>query len=104
VYGERWAHKVRRLKRESPHGKRKGWAMRCIIVKSGDDCRQVSWGWMEGEGAPECGIAGSAAASWGALQHNAMNQLCRGGGWACIRHRTPCPWGGVMCACRTCQL
>mmetsp|Transcript_19596 Transcript_19596/g.54591 ORF Transcript_19596/g.54591 Transcript_19596/m.54591 type:complete len:316 (+) Transcript_19596:179-1126(+) len=40
VYGERWADKVERIKRESPHGQQKGWALRGIIVKSGDDCRQ----------------------------------------------------------------
>ncbi|GAX76345.1 hypothetical protein CEUSTIGMA_g3791.t1 [Chlamydomonas eustigma] len=40
VYGERWSHKVKRLQRESPHGKRPGWALRCVIVKNGDDCRQ----------------------------------------------------------------
>lgn len=44
VYGERWAAKVRRIQRESPHGMRKGWALRCVIVKSGDDCRQVRHG------------------------------------------------------------
>lgn len=41
VYGERWAAKVKRIQRESPHGRRAGWALRCVIVKSGDDCRQV---------------------------------------------------------------
>lgn len=41
VYGERWAVRSRRIQRESPHGPRKGWALRCVIVKSGDDCRQV---------------------------------------------------------------
>ncbi|GIL89846.1 hypothetical protein Vretimale_19274 [Volvox reticuliferus] len=40
VYGERWAAKVKRIQRESPHGRRQGWALRCVIVKSGDDCRQ----------------------------------------------------------------
>ncbi|GLC48923.1 hypothetical protein PLESTB_000163400 [Pleodorina starrii] len=40
VYGERWVGKVKRIQRESPHGRRKGWALRCVIVKSGDDCRQ----------------------------------------------------------------
>ncbi|KXZ46991.1 hypothetical protein GPECTOR_39g485 [Gonium pectorale] len=40
VYGERWAAKVKRIQRESPHGRRAGWALRCVIVKSGDDCRQ----------------------------------------------------------------
>ena len=32
---------VERIKRESPHGQQKGWALRGLIVKSGDDCRQV---------------------------------------------------------------
>lgn len=41
VYGERWAARVRRLQRESPHARQQGWALRCVIVKSGDDCRQV---------------------------------------------------------------
>jgi phosphatidylinositol 4-kinase len=41
VYGERWAARTRRLQRESPHARRQGWALRCVIVKSGDDCRQV---------------------------------------------------------------
>eukprot|EP00798_Chlamydomonas_sp_ICE-L_P018982 gene18982-25561_t len=40
VFGERWAHKVKRIQRESPMGQRKGWALRCVIVKNGDDCRQ----------------------------------------------------------------
>jgi hypothetical protein len=46
VYGERWSHKVKRLQRESPHGKRPGWALRCVIVKNGDDCRQVGSCWQ----------------------------------------------------------
>ena len=41
VYGERFADKARRVKGQSPHGRRPGWAVRPIIVKSGDDCRQV---------------------------------------------------------------
>eukprot|EP00798_Chlamydomonas_sp_ICE-L_P025834 gene25834-11512_t len=40
VFGERWAHKVKRIQKESPDGQRKGWALRCVIVKNGDDCRQ----------------------------------------------------------------
>ena len=40
VYGERWATRVKRIQRESPQGRREGWALRCVIVKSGDDCRQ----------------------------------------------------------------
>ena len=41
VYGERFADKAKRVQRQSPHGRRPGWAVRPIIVKSGDDCRQV---------------------------------------------------------------
>ncbi len=44
VYGERWAARVKRIQKESPHGRRAGWALRCVIVKSGDDCRQVGYG------------------------------------------------------------
>lgn len=40
VYGERWAERVKRVQRESPHGGLPGWHLRCVIVKSGDDCRQ----------------------------------------------------------------
>ena len=42
VYGERFADKARRVQTQSPHGRRPGWAVRPVIVKSGDDCRQVS--------------------------------------------------------------
>ena len=41
LYGERFADKAKRVQRLSPHGRRPGWAVRPIIVKSGDDCRQV---------------------------------------------------------------
>ncbi|CAD7700802.1 unnamed protein product [Ostreobium quekettii] len=40
VYGQRWVDKVAAVRRQSPHGRRKGWQLRCVIVKSGDDCRQ----------------------------------------------------------------
>ncbi|CAD7704002.1 unnamed protein product [Ostreobium quekettii] len=40
VYGTRWADKVDAIRKQSPHGRRKGWQLRCVIVKSGDDCRQ----------------------------------------------------------------
>ncbi|KIZ03287.1 phosphatidylinositol 4-kinase [Monoraphidium neglectum] len=41
VYGERWAHKVRRLRRAAgARAEQPGWAVRAVIVKSGDDCRQ----------------------------------------------------------------
>jgi len=41
VYGERFADKAKRVQAQSPHGRRPGWAVRPVIVKSGDDCRQV---------------------------------------------------------------
>ncbi|KAK9837506.1 hypothetical protein WJX81_007387 [Elliptochloris bilobata] len=40
VYGERFGDGAARIQRESPHGRRPGWAVRPVIVKSGDDCRQ----------------------------------------------------------------
>ena len=46
---------VKRLQRESPHGRRPGWALRCVVVKNGDDCRQV----REGQGV--------SVAVWGCL-------------------------------------
>ena len=36
----RFADKWARVQRASPHGRRAGWALRPVIVKSGDDCRQ----------------------------------------------------------------
>lgn len=36
----RFAAKCKRIQSESPHGRRPGWAVRPVIVKSGDDCRQ----------------------------------------------------------------
>ena len=36
----RWATKRARVQRATPHGRRPGWDLRCVIVKSGDDCRQ----------------------------------------------------------------
>ena len=41
VYGEPFADKAKRVQGLSPPGRRPGWAVRPIIVKSGDDCRQV---------------------------------------------------------------
>jgi len=41
VYGERFCDRAARVQRESPHGRRPGWAVRPVIVKSGDDCRQA---------------------------------------------------------------
>lgn len=40
VYGERFAHRKERLRKQSPHGRRPGWDLRPLIVKTGDDCRQ----------------------------------------------------------------
>jgi len=40
VYGEKWDVRRSRLHEASPHGARPGWDVRCVIVKSGDDCRQ----------------------------------------------------------------
>ena len=36
----RWAAKRARIQLTTPHGRRPGWDLRCVIVKSGDDCRQ----------------------------------------------------------------
>lgn len=36
----RFDSKCKRIQSESPHGRRPGWAVRPVIVKSGDDCRQ----------------------------------------------------------------
>ncbi|EFN58631.1 hypothetical protein CHLNCDRAFT_34245 [Chlorella variabilis] len=40
AYGERWASRKGRVQTASPHGRRPGWDLRCVIVKTGDDCRQ----------------------------------------------------------------
>ena len=40
VHGEKWSILKARLRGASPHGNRPGWDVRCVIVKSGDDCRQ----------------------------------------------------------------
>jgi phosphatidylinositol 4-kinase len=40
IHGERWSELKTRLRADSPHGNRPGWDLRCVIVKSGDDCRQ----------------------------------------------------------------
>ena len=37
---EKWGPKVARLRRTSPFGHLSHWALRPVIVKSGDDCRQ----------------------------------------------------------------
>jgi len=36
----RFDAKCKRIQAESPHGRRPAWAVRPVIVKSGDDCRQ----------------------------------------------------------------
>ena len=46
IYGSRnyvccrFDAKCKRIQAESPHGRRPAWAVRPVIVKSGDDCRQ----------------------------------------------------------------
>lgn len=40
AYGERWQALKARVQLTSPHGRRPGWDLRCVIVKTGDDCRQ----------------------------------------------------------------
>jgi phosphatidylinositol 4-kinase len=40
AYGERWSARKDRVQAASPHGRRPGWDLRCVIVKTGDDCRQ----------------------------------------------------------------
>ncbi|PRW56340.1 phophatdylinositol 4-kinase [Chlorella sorokiniana] len=40
AYGEPWQARKERVQAASPHGRRPGWDLRCVIVKTGDDCRQ----------------------------------------------------------------
>ena len=40
VFGEAWEAKVRRLRAESPHGRKAGWALLPLISKANDDVRQ----------------------------------------------------------------
>mmetsp|Transcript_26156 Transcript_26156/g.83540 ORF Transcript_26156/g.83540 Transcript_26156/m.83540 type:complete len:377 (+) Transcript_26156:557-1687(+) len=40
VFGEAFAARKARLREASPHGRCPNWDLRCVIVKSGDDCRQ----------------------------------------------------------------
>ena len=40
IYGENWKDQKARLQKLSACGKRPGWDVRSVIVKSGDDCRQ----------------------------------------------------------------
>lgn len=39
-FGEKWTDKVERIRQASPYGSLPGWALKGVIVKSGDDCRQ----------------------------------------------------------------
>jgi Phosphatidylinositol 3- and 4-kinase len=43
AFGERWAEKKARLAFSSPHGKRAGWDLVGVIVKSNDDLRQETF-------------------------------------------------------------
>ena len=40
IYGEPFETQAARIRKHSPYGRRPGWAVRPVIVKSGDDCRQ----------------------------------------------------------------
>lgn len=40
AFGEGWEAKAARVRRESPHGRRPGWELHSLIVKSNDDLRQ----------------------------------------------------------------
>ena len=40
VHGEPWQARKERVRGTSPYGRRPGWDLRCVIVKTGDDCRQ----------------------------------------------------------------
>lgn len=39
-FGEKWSDKVERIRKSSAYGALPGWALKAVIVKSGDDCRQ----------------------------------------------------------------
>ncbi|CAB9513246.1 Phosphatidylinositol 4-kinase beta [Seminavis robusta] len=43
AFGERWAEKKARIALSSPHGKRAGWDLVGVIVKSNDDLRQETF-------------------------------------------------------------
>jgi len=43
LYGEPWAAKVERVRRESPFGKRPGWQLLPLISKANDDVRQEAF-------------------------------------------------------------
>lgn len=40
VYGEPFETQAARIRKHSPYGRKPGWAVCPVIVKSGDDCRQ----------------------------------------------------------------
>eukprot|EP00887_Chlorella_sp_A99_P002805 scaffold6.g2805.t1 len=40
AHGEPWPARKQRVRLSSPYGSRPGWDLRCVIVKTGDDCRQ----------------------------------------------------------------
>ena len=40
IYGEPFETQAARIQKHSPYGRRPSWAVRPVIVKSGDDCRQ----------------------------------------------------------------
>ena len=40
AFGESWEAKKERIRRESPEGKRPGWDLIGVIIKSNDDLRQ----------------------------------------------------------------
>lgn len=87
VYGERWAARVKRIQKESPHGRRAGWALRCVIVKSGDDCRQVGAGAAvlrrrtRGSNAGRHDAVACGTLGLWAPWRQASNNRCRLGSW-----------------------
>jgi phosphatidylinositol 4-kinase len=38
--GEKWEDKVERVRAASPYGNLPGWALKPVIIKAGDNCRQ----------------------------------------------------------------
>ena len=40
IYGEPFETQAARIRKHSPYGRKQGWAVCPVIVKSGDDCRQ----------------------------------------------------------------
>ena len=102
VYGERWVQRVKRVQRESPQGRRPGWALRCVIVKNGDDCRQVRdcrQGWRSGD-ACYCGsltLALCMRGMWGA----AFGKGCQPWSATLVQPQTPHFFlNGLLCICQ----